>query len=95
MVTGIPCQRFEMKKRALYNRCPEPFCREETLWMPYEDRCGKCGYGGKPKHSNVDTKRLQDQQDISQAALYVIGVVVIFIIGFVAGNIFSGLGLFI
>jgi hypothetical protein len=38
--------------RALWNRCPEDDCREEALWMPYEERCGKCGYGGKPKHSN-------------------------------------------
>ena len=37
--------------RALWNRCPEDDCREEALWMPYEERCGKCGYGGSPPHS--------------------------------------------
>ena len=42
--------------RALWNRCPEETCREEALWMPYEEHCGKCGYGGKPKHTSHHRK---------------------------------------
>jgi len=46
------CKRCEKlikvphKRKALWNKCPD--CCEEVLWMPYEDRCGKCGFGGKP-----------------------------------------------
>ena len=94
METGIlSLENEKMKRRALYNRCPEPNCREETLWMPYEDRCGKCGYGGIVKHRNIDTAAVQKQQTISQALMISIGAAIVFIIGFVTGNIFAGLGL--
>jgi len=44
------------KRKALWNRCPVETCRETALWMPYEERCGKCGYGGKPISTNQTTQ---------------------------------------
>jgi ribosomal protein S27AE len=71
-----------MKKKALYNSCPD--CREKVLWMPYEDRCGKCGFGGKPKTSTVKDAPEKHRWDVwdTITLLAVVGVCLVF--GFLA-----------
>lgn len=76
-----------VKKRALWNRCPVEDCGETVLWMPHENRCGKCGYGGTPKNSYGPT--YYDEADPPLEMFSPLGVLIlalIFVLGFAAGK---------
>jgi len=83
------------KKTALWNFCPE--CKDKVMWMPYEGRCGSCGYGGKPIHSEgVIPKSPVDSfwTIISKSLAYSYGstllfiavvIILVYVFGFISG----------
>ena len=83
-----------MSRKALYNSCPEPECRETVLWMPYEDRCGKCGFGGKPKGVYLNTAKIAQKKDNWNIVLAISSFLIVFIAGIATGVAVAHHGVF-